>query len=447
MSASLPPGPGARGTFAFLRAAGAGCVLDYFAELSRRYGPVSSLPLGPLRIVFVDEPRFIEEILVTRQHEFVRDTGATLLRELVGEGLLTTDDPAHLQRRRLMQPAFHRSRVEAYATTIVVETQRVIDAWDVARPLDLGAEMAQLALAAVGASLFGTDLRGQAATVATVLAGVTGRGGSFAVLLAMAAPFLGPLRRAFPDHPSLLFPRERARLEEIVAPLVARERERAGDDDLLSLLIAARDDGGGALDDAAVRNELCMLILAGHETTANALTWTWYLLSDHPVVQTRFFAEIDTVLAGRTPTLADVARLPFLAHVFDEALRLYPPASAFARRPLRALELGGFAIPKGASVYVSPFVTQRNARFFADPLAFVPERWQGAAPPKFAFFPFGGGSKMCIGEPFARLEAILALATIAGRYRFERIDRTPLAPLAQALLKPARPLLVRALAR
>ncbi|GAC1545987.1 MAG: hypothetical protein NVS3B16_16070 [Vulcanimicrobiaceae bacterium] len=241
MIARPPPGPGARGALAFVRAVSAGTVLAYFAELARRYGPVSSLPLGPQRIVFVDEPRLIEELLVTRQHEFVRDTGASLLRELVGEGLLTTDDPAHLRRRRLMQPAFHRARVAAYAQTIVGETERVVAGWDLARPLDLGAEMARLALAAVGASLFGADLRDEASAVASVLARVTQRGGALAGLLAVAGPLLGPLRRAFPGRASLLFPRERAELEAIVAPLIARERERTGGGDLLSLLLEARD--------------------------------------------------------------------------------------------------------------------------------------------------------------------------------------------------------------
>ncbi|GAC1301429.1 MAG: cytochrome P450 [Vulcanimicrobiaceae bacterium] len=447
MIARPPPGPGARGALAFVRAVSAGTVLAYFAELARRYGPVSSLPLGPQRIVFVDEPRLIEELLVTRQHEFVRDTGASLLRELVGEGLLTTDDPAHLRRRRLMQPAFHRARVAAYAQTIVGETERVVAGWDLARPLDLGAEMARLALAAVGASLFGADLRDEASAVASVLARVTQRGGALAGLLAVAGPLLGPLRRAFPGRASLLFPRERAELEAIVAPLIARERERTGGGDLLSLLLEARDESGAALDDEAIRNEVCTLILAGHETTANALTWTWYLVGRHPAVEARLVAELETVLAGRAPALADVPRLPYVGQVFDEALRLYPPAAAFARRPLRATELGGYALPRGASVFVSPFVTQRNARYFADPLAFAPDRWQSAAPPRFAYFPFGGGSKMCIGEPFARLEAILALATIVPRYRFERIERAPLVPAAGALLKPARPLLVRAVAR
>ena len=447
MTGALPPGPGVRGSLAFVRAASRGDVLGYFSALTRRYGPVSSLPLGPGRVVLVDEPRLIEEVLVTRQHEFVRDTGAAILRELVGDGLLTSEDPAHLRRRRIVQPAFHRARVAAYATTIACEVERVVAGWDATRPLDLGREMARLALAAVGASLFGADLRERATEVAAVLAGVTRRGGSLALVLTVAGPLLGPLRRAFPKRASLLFPRERARLEAIVAPLVAGERERSGGDDLLSLLLAARDDGGSGLDDAAIRNEVCMLILAGHETTANALTWTWSLLGDHPDAEARLFDEIDTVLGGRTPTLEDVARLPYVGDVFNEALRLYPPASAFGRRPLAATELGGFAIPKGASIFLSPFVTGRNGRFFDDPLAFKPERWRGAPPPKFAFFPFGGGSKMCIGEPFARLEAVLAIATIAARYRFDRIDRSPMGLAAGALLRPARPLLVRALAR
>jgi cytochrome P450 len=442
----LPPGPGLRGTADFVARASRGGLLPFFVELATRYGPVSSFPLGPQRIVLVDEPALVEEILVTRQHEFVRDTGATLLRELVGEGLLTTDDPAHLARRRLMQPAFHRARVARYAETIVAETDRVVASWPGRETFDVGAEMASLALAAVGAALFGADVRDRARDVADVLAGVARRGGAFAALLAVAGPLVGPLRRAFPTRASLLFPRERARLEALVAPLVTRDRAQPGDD-LLSLLVGARDDAGGALGDDAVRDEACMLVLAGHETTANALTWAWYALAEHPAVERRLHAELDAVLAGRAPTADDLRALPYTAAVLDETLRLYPPATVFARRPRAAFELGGYAIPAGASVFVSPFVTQRNPRFFRDPLAFRPERWTEPAPPRFAFFPFGGGSKMCIGEPFARLEATLALARIASRRALRRVERGPIGPAPQVLLRPARPVLVRATAR
>ena len=457
-----PPGPRGIG-LGFLASARSGGLLRYLAETARRYGPVSSFRLGTQCLALVDDPRLIEEILVTRQHAFVRDTGAVLLRELVGEGLLTTDDPAHLARRRLMQPAFHRGRVARYAETIVAETERVMGGWNGA-PLDVGAEMAKLTLGAVGASLFGADLRDEAASVAAVLGRVLRRGTSLAPLLALATPLLAPLHRLVPERASILFPRERAELDAIVAPIVRRRRaalrQAQGDtfpvmlslskhaeaDDLLSLLLAARDEGA-ALDDADVRNEVVMLILAGHETTANALTWVWYALASHPSVEARVHAEVDAVLGGRPPGVDDVPKLRYVSRVVDETLRLYPPAGAFARRPLAALELGGFALPRLASVFVSPYVTQRNPRYFPDPLAFAPDRWADAAPPKFAYFPFGGGSKTCIGEPFARMEAILAIATIAGRYTLRRTDRTTIEPAAQALVRPSRPVMAVAMRR
>ena len=435
-----------RGTFAFLRAATSGRLLAYLRELSQAYGPVSSVPLGTRRIVFVDDAALVESVLVTRQHAFVRDDGARLLRELVGEGLLTTDDPAHLRRRRVMQPSFHRARVAAYAPLVVAETDRITAAWRDDVTIDAGAEMARLTLAAVGAALFGTDLRGDAAAVAEVLARVTQRGTSLGALLAFAGPALGPLHRLFPGRESLLFPRERARLDAIVAPLVARAG-REGGENLLALLLEARDETGAPLGDAAVRNEAVMLILAGHETTANALTWTWYCLAEHPPVLARLQAELDAVLGGRAPEVSDLPNLPYAAAVFDEALRLYPPAAAFARRPLHDVELGGYRIAAGTSVFVSPYVTQRNERYYGAPETFHPGRRFGKTPPKFAFFPFGGGSKTCIGEPFARLEALLVIARIASRYTLRRTETVPLEPGPQALLRPDRPLLVRPVAR
>ncbi len=447
MRAPLPPGPGLAGAAAFVRAAAAGSILSYFTDLAARYGPVASVPLGPQRIVFASDPALVEDVLVTRQHVFVRDTGALLLRELVGVGLLTTDDPAHLARRRLMQPAFHRARVAHYGAIVVDETERVLASWGAGDRVDVGVEMARLTLAAVGAALFGTSLRDGASEIAHVLASVTARGGALAALLALAGPLVGPLRRAFPNRASLLFPRERARLEAIVAPLVARERGAGGSDDLLGMLLAARDEDGRGLADAAIRNEICMLVLAGHETTANALTWTFALLARHPEVETKLHAEIDAVCGARAPVAGDLPQLTYTAAVFDEALRLYPPAPAFARRPTHDIELGGYRIPTGASVFVSPYVMQRDPRFFPEPLTFRPERKSATNVTKFAFFPFGGGSKMCIGEPFARMEASLVIATIAQRFRLRRTDDAPLAIDTRALLKPATPVVLAVEAR
>ena len=336
-----PPGP-RDGGIGFLRSASSGGLVRYLDATARRYGPVSSFRAGMQRIVLVDDAQLIERILVTWQREFVRDTGAALVRELVGEGLLTTDDPAHLARRRLMQPAFHRARVARYSATIVTETERVAAGWNGA-PFDVGAAMARLTLGAVAAALFGADLRDEARRVAAILARVLERGASLGALLAFAAPRLDTLHRLFPKRDSILFPRERAELRAIVEPIVTARRrspETAGDD-LLALLLEARDEAGGTLDDVGLTNELVMLILAGHETTANALTWTWYLLANHPAVERRLHDELDVVLGGRTPTFDDVPKLRFTAAIFDEALRLYPPAAAFARRPLHPIELGG----------------------------------------------------------------------------------------------------------
>ena len=228
----------------------------------------------------------------------------------------------------------------------------------------------------------------------------------------------------------MIFGRERALLEGVVDPVIAKRRREGGDrGDLLSMLLAAADENGTGLTDEDIRNELITFVLAGHETTSSALAWAWYELARDERVQAALHEELDRVLVERAATIEDVARLPYATAVFNESLRLYPPAAAFGRRPVRTLELGGFRIPRGASIFVSP-------------LAFRPERWFGAAPPKFAFFPFGGGSKMCLGEPFARAEGVLVLATIARRWRMRLVDPSPVAAHAQALMRPARPIMV-----
>ena len=437
-----PPGPRGPASLATLARIARGDLSGAFRDLAARYGPVSSFRAGATRIVLVNEPSLVEELLVTRQHAFVRDVGATLLRELVGEGLLTTEDPAHLARRRVMQPAFHRNHVATYASTIVAQTRRASAGWNDTDAFDIGAAMTRLTLAAVGEALFGDDVRGGADEIAEVLARVQQRGRGIGALLFVGAPILERLRRR--DGGSRLFPRERADLERIVAPILARGHATAGGHDLLSLLLAVRDDAGDALGDPALLAEIVTLVLAGHETTAATLAWVWALLARHPAVERRLHDEVDRVLGEREPTVADVANLPVTAGVLAETLRLYPAAVAFARRPVAPLALGGYALAAGTSVYVSPYVTQRDGRFFDDPDAFRPERWDGAPPARFAYFPFGGGSKACIGEPFARLEATLVIAGLARRFRFEALETQALGIAPEAILRPSRPVLVRA---
>ena len=448
----LPPGPRGLEAYRFLGIGGPAQILTFFAATAARYGPISSWRVLGQRVVLLDDAELIGEVLQVRQHEFTRDTGAVLLRELVGDGVLTTEDPVHLRRRRILQPAFHRARIAGYAQTMVDEAERRSTAWRSGETIDVGREMTRLTLSVVGRALFGADVGSAAAEIAQITAAVASRGGRLQPFLAALAPLLVALGGSRAKPSSLVFGRERAMLERIVEPLLRRGRAAAASElaergDLLAMLLEARDERGAPLSDDDIRSELITMVLAGHETTASALTWAWYLLARNPEAAVRLHAELDEVLGDRPPAFEDLAGLRYAAAIFNEALRLYPPAAAFGRRPIHALELGGYYIPKGASIFVSPYVTHRNARYFPEPHAFRPERWLGDPPPKFAFFPFGGGSKMCIGEPFARTEGVLVLASLARRWRMELVDPQPLEVNGRGLLRPTRPVEMRLVAR
>lgn len=438
---TMPPGPRGRQTLGFFGGGTAAGVLAFLTETSRRYGPVAGFRIFNTHIYVIDEPALIEEILVRRQHLFVRDTGATLLRELVGDGLLTSEEPRHRERRRMLQPAFHRAQIAGYATAMIAEAARTADDWATRSSVDVAVEMRRLTLAVVGTALFGADMRAGADAVAAVLARVTRKAARIAPLLALCEPLLVAYRRRFPAGPSVLFRRERRELEAVVAPIVAQRRV-AGGRDIVSLLLTERDERGAALSADDVRNEVVTLVLAGHETTATALTWAWHLLATHPAVAAKLRAELDAVLGDRDPTLDDVPRLIYTAAVFSETLRLYPSAVAFGRRPVADVTLGGYLIPRGSSVFLSPYITQRNPRWFVDPDAFDPERWFAPAPLKFTYFPFGGGAKMCIGESFSKLEGVLVLATLARRLDLRSSDDAAVGIAPGATLRPDRPIIM-----
>ncbi len=440
------PGPRGRDALRFLGFGDSDGLLAYFLETARRYGPISYLRVLGQHVVLLDDAGLIEDVLQTQQHRFVRDAGAALLREITGDGVLTLDDPGHLRRRRMLQPAFHRARIEHYVASMQAIAQRTADAWHDGERIDVGAAMMRLTLDVVGSALFGDEV-GCADQIAEVVSSIGRRGGRLQPLLAALAPALLAARRHLPQNVRLVFGRERAALEGIVDPIIARRRAaKTGGSDLLAMLLEARDEAGEALSDVDIRNELITFVLAGHETTSSALTWAWYLLGRHPEVEARFRDEVDAVLGGRPVTMDDVRQLPYTSNVFAEALRLYPPAAAFARRPTEHVTLGGYTIPRYASVFVSPYVTHRNPRYFPEPLAFRPERWEAMDPPKFAFFPFGGGAKMCIGEPFARAEGVVVLATVAQR-RHLKIAGKDVAPAPSALLRPSEPILAEVTSR
>lgn len=413
---NLPPGPRGFAAYGFFGGGSAARAVAFLEKTVRTYGPVSSFQVLNQRICLLDDADLIKQVLVTDQAMYTRDSGALMLRELVGDGLLTSEEPRHKERRRVMQPAFHRAQIGSYATAMVSETESAAARWLPGERLDIGGEMKRLTLSIVGAALFGVDFGGNAERVAAILQSAIRRAARVSVMLPILEPWLVRYRRARPRGRSLFFNAERRELEQIIQPILARRQsERARD--VLSLLLEYSNDPDHPLSDEDVRNEVVTLVLAGHETTATALTWAWYLIAMHPEVEARIQEEVDKVLEGRHATIDDLFSLAYTSMVFAEALRLYPPALAFGRRPLHDVELGGFTVPRKTSIILSPYITHRNPRYFDRPEEFLPDRWAGAAPPKFAYFPFGGGAKMCIGDSFAKMEGALVLATIAQRWR------------------------------
>ncbi len=444
----LPPGPRGREALGFFGGRSFSGTLDFLEKTARRFGPISSFRLFHKRIYLVDDAELVREILVTRQHQFERDSGAGLLRELVGDALITREEPRHRERRRVLQPTFHRDQIASYAQIMSSESQRLADSWRPGATIDVRAEMRRLTLSIVGSSLFGADFRESAGQVADVLQRVAKRSRWLAPSFAFIEPLADAYRRLFPNGRSLFFNSERKQLEQVVAPIIEGRRRESAGKDVVSLLLNARYEEDEPLTPRELQNEVVTFVLAGHETTATALTWTWLLLARHPESAARLCRELDNVLEGRTPSLEDTAMLSYTSLVFQESMRLYPPALGFARRARETVQLAGYTIPRGSSVFLSPYVTQRNPRYFERPDEFRPERWQSdPPPPKFAYFPFGGGAKMCIGEPFAKLEGVLALAALAQKWEFAPADGAEIGIGPGILLNPDRPILMKLRAR
>ena len=400
--------------------------LDFFTNLARTYGPVSSYRMAGEQLFLVNEPPLIRDILVTHHRNFTKSRGLERAKRVLGQGLLTSEGARHLRQRRLMQPAFHRDRIAGYGALMVGYADRMRRGWPDGATLDLAREMNRLTLSIVGKTLFDVDVESQAAAVGEALTAVME---SFWLMM---MPFADTLERL--PVPKLRRARmARARLDAIIYRIIADRRASGRDHgDLLSMLLAAQDeDDGGVMTDQQVRDEAMTIFLAGHETTANALTWTWYLLSSAPGVEATLHAEVDRVLQGRLPTMADLASLGYVERVVTESMRLYPPAWLVGRRAIADYPLGDFVAPARSILIMSPYIMQRDPRFYPDPERFDPDRWTPefrAALPKFAYFPFGGGPRQCIGESFAWMELMLLVATIAQQCRLRLVPNHPVVP-------------------
>ena len=387
-------------------------------QVAREYGDLARIDVVRTSLFLATHPDLVKDVLVTNNRLFGRGRGHLRMKLLLGDGLLTTDGDAHRRQRRLVQPAFHRQRVEGYGNTMAQRAEELALRWRDGSTVDVLEEMMGLTLVIVANTLFGATVDDEVEEIGSALTAVFEMFG-FALM-----PFSELFDRV-PIPTTIRLRRARARLDATIYRIIA-DRRRSGRDhgDLLSMLLLAQDTGdegdGGSMSDVQLRDEATTLFVAGHETTSNALTWTWYALSGHLEAEAKMHAELERVLGGRRPEAADLPRLPYTRAVLAESMRLYPPVWGMGRRALADLTLAGYDIPRGSLVVVSPFITQRDARFFPDPELFRPERWldeHAVERPRFAYFPFGGGARQCIGEQFAWMEGVLLLATLGQKWR------------------------------
>lgn len=434
----FPPGPSSLEAFrGMLPARGMTGFPVFFRKTAARYGPIASSRMGRARFYYVSEPAAIEEVLVTAGRSYVKGRGTQRLERLLGKGLLTNNGASHLRQRRLVQPAFHRERIAGYAATMVRRAEAFADGIRPGETLEIDAAMGRLTLGIAAETLFGAEIDDQADTIGRALDEAME---SFPISLTP----IGELLDHLPWVPIVRrFLNARDELDTIVYGLIEARRKdpaAAGRPDVLGMLLAA-GDGPGGMDVRQIRDETMTIFLAGHETTAMALTWTWWLLAQHRDVVHRLRAELDAVLGGRAPTMDDVPALRFTRDVIAESMRLYPPAWILGRRAIEDAPLGPWTVPKGSIVLMSQWLTHHDPRFWREPDAFRPERWTNGETgglPKFAYFPFGGGTRVCIGEAFAWTELILILATIARRWRFEAAPGlTELTAQPSVTLRPA----------
>ncbi|HEY0544327.1 MAG TPA: cytochrome P450 [Pyrinomonadaceae bacterium] len=411
--------------------------LSFLQTAARECGDITHFKLGPQEVYFLNHPDYVKDVLVTYQGGFIKGRALQRGKRLLGEGLLTSEGEFHRRQRRLAQPAFHRGRVNSYGRSMIEYAERTAMRWRDGGNLDISQEMMRLTLSIVGKTLFDADVEAEAQEIGAALTDV------MELFDAMLLPFSELLEKLPLLPQNRRFQRAKGRLDSTIYRFIV-ERRRSGEDhgDLLSMLLLAQDEEGDGrgMTDEQVRDEAMTIFLAGHETTANALTWTWYLLSQHPAVEARLHEELDEVFAGdRVPEAEDAPRLPYTEMILAEAMRLYPPAWAIGRLSLKDEEIGGYLIPARSLVLLSPYTMHRDERYFPEPTRFDPERWTPEARearPAYSYFPFGGGQRRCIGEGFAWMEGILLIATLARKWRMRLVPHHPVETNPVITLRP-----------
>jgi cytochrome P450 len=439
VSVSSPPGP--EGNFIL------GNLTDFtddplgFLTLcSREYGSIVSLSFGPFSTYLINHPDLIDYVLKNTNRQFIKSQVIKSNKLILGEGLLTSEGDFWQRQRRLAQPGFHRQRITAYADTMVEYTNRILANWQDGEIRDIHQEMMQLTLEIVAKCLFDANVAGEAQEVGKAL--------NIALEhfnLRAKTMFLVP--DSIPTPENLRFQRAVGQLNEVVYGIINQRRSDGKDPgDLLSMLMQAEDEDGSHMTDQQLRDEVMTLFLAGHETTANTLSWTWMLLSQHPKIEEKLLAELQTVLGGRNPHASDQPNLPYTERVVTEAMRLYPPVWRMSRELTEDWEVNGYLLKAGSNVFMSQWVMHRDPRYFENPEEFNPDRWANdfaKTLPPGVYFPFGGGPRVCIGQGFAIMEAVILLAAIAQKFQISLIPEHAIELQPSITLRPKQGIKVK----
>jgi len=383
----------------------------------------------------LNHPDYIRDVLVTHNRNFVKSRGLQMAKRFLGESLLTSEGEFHRRQRRLAQPAFHRQRINTYADAMIDHALRTRERWRAGETLDVWQEMMRLTLSIVGKTLFDADVEAEATEIGKALTDV------MQLFKRITNPF-SVLLDKLPLPANIRWIKAKGRLDETIYRII-NERRASGRDqgDLLSMLLLAQDEegDGSSMTDQQLRDEAMTLFVAGHETTANALTWTWYLISQDPGVESKLYREIDEVLQGKRPKAGDFMDLRYTEMVLAESMRMYPPAWTMGRQVVNDYRVAQYLIPAGSIILMSPWVMHHDSRFYPEPYKFDPERWRPEARearPKFSYFPFGGGPRVCIGEQFAWMEGVLLIATIAQKWKMTLAPGHLVEPKAMVTLRP-----------
>jgi cytochrome P450 len=408
--------------------------LGFLTECANKYGDIVPLRLGLTPACLITNPDYIEQVLKDRD-SFIKGKGLRALHSLLGQGLLTSEGESWFRQRRLAQPVFQQKRIAGYGKVMVEYSEVMVNSWEDAQTRDIHEDMMRLTLNIVMKTIFNQDVsEGEAQDIAN------------AVNVAMdwfeskrKQGFL--ILEWFPRPENIRYKNAIQQLDKSVYSII-NQRRSSGESpgDLLSMLMEARDeDDQSQMSDKQLRDELITLIIAGHETTSNTLSWTWMLLAQYPEVRTKLLEEIDTVLEGRTPTVADLPRLRYADLVIKESMRLYPAVPTFGREAVKDCEIGGYTIPAGCAIMISQWVMHRNPKYFENPEVFQPERWENDLEKRLTkgvYIPFGDGPRICIGKGFALMEAVLLLVTIAQKYQMSLVPDFPIVPQPSITLRP-----------